>query len=209
MYIVTGTLTLILHILMTVGIFLLNLLGKAILVVCASIYTVSHRHPNTANQEDESEQPFITMYPELYDFDGNYVAMTQESLETVTSFDINSPERQTLYESIDVDNYMPNMKRLTTKSQNERIISGQPKSQRLPIPQRSTDYAISKKKEGYASEDVTKSQRNSVTRSLKNVEKQKMSSGTSSPTRTNDTWRSKKDTGSSKQKNNDSRRPTS
>ena len=91
MYLITGTLGLVWQIIMALGIFLLTQLGKGILFVCASIYTVAH--PRTGgsipptNQDSESTEnlPFVTMYPELQIFEKNYNAMARESLETLTS----------------------------------------------------------------------------------------------------------------------------
>ena len=83
MYLVTGIMSLIWQIMLALGIFTLTLLGKTILFICASIYTVAH--PNTHQLSDGEETPFITMYPELYDFEKNYDTMARVSLETVTS----------------------------------------------------------------------------------------------------------------------------
>lgn len=84
MYLVTGTLSLLWQIAMALGIFLLNLLGRVILFVCASVYTVA-RPVSRRPAEPSTTVPFVTMYPELYDFGEDLDAMARMSLETVTS----------------------------------------------------------------------------------------------------------------------------
>lgn len=118
MYLVTGTLSLITHVLMTVGIFLLTLLGKLILIICASIYTVSHR-PHSAPQEEDPQEPFVTMYPELYDFEENYEAMKRESLETITSAEGGSPRRRKHHKPNKDDEFLPKKKQQAKKSKEE------------------------------------------------------------------------------------------
>ena len=112
MYLVTGTLSLVSQVLMALGIFLLTLLGRAILFVCASLYTVARPRKRTTSRvtnEISRTQPFVTMYPELhdYDFDEDYEAMAKMSLETVTSVDNTSAEnspRRIRRDVVDGDN---------------------------------------------------------------------------------------------------------
>lgn len=82
MYLVTGTISIIVQVLLAIGIFLLTLLGRIILFVCAMIYTVVR--PRQEIMESNVLVPFETMYPE-YDFEDDLETMTRVSLETLTS----------------------------------------------------------------------------------------------------------------------------
>ena len=86
LYVLTGIVTLLWQIILVIGIFTLTLIGKIILFICASIYTVANPR-NRENIDITEEMPFITMYPELYNFEENFDTMARISLETVTSFD--------------------------------------------------------------------------------------------------------------------------
>ncbi|KAI4498876.1 hypothetical protein M0802_006051 [Mischocyttarus mexicanus] len=81
MYLITGTVSFLWQILMAIGIFLLTLLGKSILFVCALIYTVAR----SKKQIVPYTVPFETMYPEDYpDFEEDLAAMSRISLESLT-----------------------------------------------------------------------------------------------------------------------------
>ena len=86
MYLVTGTISIVLQVLLAVGIFLLTLLGKIILFVCAMIYTVVRPMRRELEDFSSSVAPFETMYPE-YDFEDDLETMTRVSLETIVSRD--------------------------------------------------------------------------------------------------------------------------
>ena len=83
MYLVTGALSVVWQLFMAVGIFLMTLLGRLILFVCASVYTVAR--PAGPAIEIGPPEPFVTMYPELHGFEEDYETMARVSLETVTS----------------------------------------------------------------------------------------------------------------------------
>ncbi|KAJ8688429.1 hypothetical protein QAD02_024224 [Eretmocerus hayati] len=103
MYLITGSLSLAWQLLVAFVALMLNLLGRAILFVCASIYTVAKPNAtdvgqNTSNKNRtgnptttttavtaNSQPEFETMYPELYDFGDDFDTMARVSLETVTS----------------------------------------------------------------------------------------------------------------------------
>lgn len=89
MYLVTGILTIVFQILFALGIFILTLLGKIILFICAMIYGVA-RPGIWLRRTDEihisSQNIETTMYPE-FDFEDDYDDMARESLETITSLD--------------------------------------------------------------------------------------------------------------------------
>lgn len=97
MYLVTGILTIVFQILFALGIFILTLLGKIILFVCAMIYGVARpgiwlrRNDETNVLSSSSSQNIneTTMYPE-FDFEDDYDDMAKQSLETIPSIDNNS-----------------------------------------------------------------------------------------------------------------------
>lgn len=81
MYLVTGTVSFLWQIAMAIGIFLLTLLGRSILFICALIYTVAHPKKQIVCYT----APFETMYPEDYpDFEEDLATMSRMSLESLT-----------------------------------------------------------------------------------------------------------------------------
>lgn len=81
MYLVTGTVAFLWKITMTIGIFLLKLLGRSILFVCALIYTVARPKKKVARRTASIESKYPEDYP---DFDEDLAAMSRMSLESLT-----------------------------------------------------------------------------------------------------------------------------
>lgn len=78
------------HLFLVLGIFLLTLLGRMILFVCALIYTIAR--PRRSSEENEVP-PFQTMYPEdnfENNFEDNLAMMSRVSLESVNTLDESS-----------------------------------------------------------------------------------------------------------------------
>lgn len=96
MYLISGLIAIILQLLLALGIFLLTLLGKIIIFVCASLYTVVK--PRRREAAHTEELPFETMYPEYVEFEENLKAMSRVSLETLSSSDSQNESHQQLCE---------------------------------------------------------------------------------------------------------------
>lgn len=81
MYLVTGTVSCLWKITMAIGIFLLTLLGRSILFVCALIYTVARPKKEIVRHTAPLETKYTEDYP---DFDEDLDAMSRMSLESLT-----------------------------------------------------------------------------------------------------------------------------
>ena len=94
MYLISGIIDIIMQLLLALVIFLLTLLGKIILSVCASIYTIVK--PRRTEAEQIEVTPFQTMYPEYFEFEQNLGTMSRVSLETVDSSESENESNQQL-----------------------------------------------------------------------------------------------------------------
>lgn len=91
MYAVSGFISIIWQLLLTVGIFLLTVLGKLILLVSVSCYEFL----NPRNEMEFEEPPFQTMYPESIDFEDIYCTLSTKSQETLL---INNQESKNCFQ---------------------------------------------------------------------------------------------------------------
>lgn len=83
MYAISGVISIIWQLLLTIGIFLLTILGKIILLVSVSCYAIIHPR----NEIQFEMPPFETMYPECIEFEEICETHSSVSLETFSSYD--------------------------------------------------------------------------------------------------------------------------
>lgn len=146
MYLITGILTVLFQVGLALGIFILTLLGKIILFVCAMIYTVGRPITWPTDYADRTTIPFETMYPE-YNFEDDLEAMSRVSLETISSQDDTPQDIHRVSDSIAISTsfYSDELSSETQNSLTQNILSAHEIS---PMVNRSVDVLFPESDDG-------------------------------------------------------------
>lgn len=122
MYLVSGILTLAYQIVLTLGLFALNIIGKAILFVFAIMYTVCQPIGFVISSESSISSPTETMYPE-YDIEEN--RPLEETISIISLVTIISNEEfitQEIITTIDSPSPQNSLKSLSESSEIKRQV---------------------------------------------------------------------------------------